>query len=110
MSLVLHHKDEAGYRPLDLNQLTDEQAIEIGTKVHALVLPMLRLQDSLVVSLRLERAVSWIEPKLITFRDVADKPLESWRSHPFMTPRIYHELRDAVRPFGVRLPAWEMLP
>lgn len=110
MSLVLHHKDEAGYRPLDLDELTDEQALTIGVQVYKLVLPMLRLQDSLVVSLRLERAIGWIEPKLVTFQDVGEKPLESWRSHPFMTPRIYHELREAVRPFGIRLPAWEMLP
>lgn len=110
MGLVLHTRDEPGYRELDFDALSNEQALEVANLVHDAVLPFLSLKDSLAFSLRLDNALKWIEPPLKTFEDVKRKPLESWRKHPFMTPRIYHELREAVRPYRVFLPAWEMLP
>lgn len=110
MPLCLYAQDEPGYTPLDLDELTHEQAIAIGDLIHRVVLDYSELKELMPLSVRVTRALSWCQPKVVTLRDLRLKPLTSWRTHPFITHHIYHELREAVRPFDVRLPAWEMLP
>lgn len=110
MALCLYGTNEPGYTPLDFDALTNEQAVEIAAMVHRVALDYSELRQLAPLSTAVLRVLSWCKPKIETLRDLRLKPLESWRSEPSMTFHVYNELREAVRPFGVRLPAWEMLP
>lgn len=110
MSLYLYGKNEIGFQPLDIEAMTDEQAMEIAALIHNVALRYSELRELAPMSTRLQRALSWIHPKVVTLEDVRTRSSDAWRDQAAMSPTIYHELRDVVRPFGVRLPAWEMLP
>lgn len=112
MGLWVYGSKEPGYQELDINELTHEQAIEIVDMIHRVALDYSEIKELVVMSARLARAIRWITPKLVTILDVKQKPLHTWREHPFMSPSIYHEFRELLMPFmgAQRLPAWEMLP
>lgn len=110
MALCLYAHDDSGYTPLDIDALTNEQAIAIGDMVHRVALEYSELTQLIPMSFAVKKALSYCHPPVVTVRDLRIKPLESWRQHRFITHHIYHELREDVRALGVRLPAWEMLP
>ena len=110
MPLCLYAQDDPGYTPLNMDALTNEQAIAIGDMVHRVALEYSELTQLIPMSFAVKKALSYCHPPVVTVRDLRTKPLESWRQHRFITHHIYHELREDVRSLGVRLPAWEMLP
>lgn len=110
MSLCLYTKEDVGYRELEYDALTHDQAIAIGDLIHQTAVDYSEIRELTVLSMRVLRALQLIRPKVVTIRDLKEKPLASWREHPFMDKHIYEELRETVRSFGVRLPAWELLP
>lgn len=110
MPLCLYTKGDVGYRELEYEALTHEQAIAIGDLIHQTAVDYSDIRELTVLSMRVIQALQMIRPKVVTIRDLKEKPLESWREHTFMDKHIYDELRETVRPFGVRLPAWELLP
>lgn len=110
MPLCLYTKGDVGYRELEYEALTHEQAIAIGDLIHQTAVDYSDIREIAVLSMRVIQALQMIHPKVVTIRDLKEKPLSSWREHAFMDKHIYEELRETVRPFGVRLPAWELLP
>jgi hypothetical protein len=112
MALVLYGKNEPGYTELDYDALTNEQAVAIGDLIHRIALDFSDIREVAVFSTRVTKALSWIEPKLVTVMDLKCKPRESWKTHAFMDKHIYEEIRETMRPFlgNQRLPAWELLP
>lgn len=110
MSLVLYGKHEPGYVELDYDALSNEQAIAVADLIHRVAVDYSEIREVAVFSTRLSKALGWIEPKLLTIMDLKRKPLESWRTHEFITKHIFEELRETMRPYGVRLPAYELLP
>lgn len=110
MPLCLYTKGDVGYRELDYDALSHERAIAIADLVHQTAVEYSEIRELTVLSMRVLQALQNIRPKVVTIRDLKEKPLASWREHSFMDKHIYEELRETVRPFGVRLPAWELLP
>jgi len=110
MPLCLYTKGDVGYRELDYDALSHEQAIAIGDLIHHTAVEYSEIRELTVLSMRVLQALQNIRPKVVTIRDLKEKPLTSWREHPFIDKHIYEELRETVRPFQVRLPAWELLP
>ena len=110
MALCLYTKGDVGYQELNYEALSNEQAIAIADLIHKTAVDYSELRELTVMSTRLSQALGYMNPRLITIRDLKRKPLESWRDHTFLTKRVYEELRELTRPFGVRLPAWELLP
>lgn len=108
--LVIYDRSEPGFRELDFDALSNEQALRIAEQINHVIRDYADFRDLLCMSVRLSRALNYIQPRVTTLKDLKDKPLDTWRTHPFLTPLMYHELREVGRPFGLRLPAWEMLP
>ncbi len=108
--LCLYAKNDPGYQEIDYSALTNEQAIAIANLIHQVLVDHSEIRQVAVFSMRLSQALRHIEPKVVTVRDLKEKPLSSWREHTFIDKHLYTELRETMRPFGVRLPAWELLP
>lgn len=108
--LCLYTTQDQGYQELDYSALSDEQALAIADMIHQVLLDHSEIRQVAVFSMRLSQALRHIEPKLVTVKDLKEKPLSSWRDHTFLDRHLYTELRETMRPFGVRLPAWELLP
>lgn len=108
--IIVHHVDEPGFTPIDIDAMSNDQAIEVCEKLHVLFLDLADIRDVLPMSVRLSRALSYLRPEMTTMGQLRKKPLWSWRQHPCVTPAVYHELREILIPHGVRLPIWEMLP
>lgn len=108
--LSLYTKTDAGYQELDYSALSDEQALAIADLIHQTLVDYSEIRQLAVFSMRLSQALRHIEPKVVTVKDLKEKPLSSWREHTFLDKHLYTELRETMRPFGVRLPAWELLP
>lgn len=110
MGLCVYAKGEPGYQELDYDALSNEQAIAIADLVHQTALDYSEIRMLAVFSMRLSQALRHIEPALVTVLDVKRKPLSTWREHTFLTRTMYEEFRETMRPFGVRLPPWGLLP
>lgn len=108
--VVVHHVDEPGFVPLDIDALSNEQAIELSEKLHHIFLDFSDIRDLLPMSVRLSRAMSYLRPETTTIGQIRTKPLWSWRQHPCMNPSVYHELRELLIPHRLYLPVWETLP
>ena len=110
MALCLYTKADTGYQELDYDALSHEQAITIADLIHRTVVEYSEIRELTASSMRVTQALQMMRPKIVTVLDLKHKPLSSWREHPFMNKHIYEELREAMRPYGARLPAWELLP
>lgn len=108
--LSLYTNADTGYQELDYSALSNEQAMAIADLIHQTLIDYSEIRQVAVFSMRLSQALRHIEPKVITVRDLKEKPVSSWREHAFLDKHLYTELRETMRPFGVRLPAWELLP
>lgn len=108
--LSLYTNADTGYQELDYSALSNEQAMAIADLIHQTLIDYSEIRQVAVFSMRLSQALRHIEPKVVTVRDLKEKPVSSWREHTFLDKHLYTELRETMRPFGVRLPAWELLP
>lgn len=108
--LSLYTNADTGYQELDYSALSNEQAMAIADLIHQTLIDYSEIRQVAVFSMRLSQALRHIEPKIVTVRDLKEKPVSSWREHAFLDKHLYTELRETMRPFGVRLPAWELLP